>query len=240
MQSLLLGPRSRKIGPPSRAIGYTLEARAARDERLRGGDVFEVYTRADASVSILLADISSKGARAGRHAEILCKEFRRVARREPSPSRIVSALNEVAFEAVDGIPDDTFATLFVASLSPATPGLCYASAGHDAALIVCGRSHRHLAQTGPIIGIIRDATFDDVVVEFSAGHLLVIATDGFTECRWSVDRTSQFGTTGIVRAIGSDPQRSHRSASRSVAMCADAFTGGVYRDDATLVMISRA
>jgi len=30
-----------------------------------GGDVFDVYTRADASVSILLADISSKGALAG-------------------------------------------------------------------------------------------------------------------------------------------------------------------------------
>jgi serine phosphatase RsbU (regulator of sigma subunit) len=240
MQSLLLGPRSRKIGPPSRAIGYTLEARAARDERLRGGDVFDVYMRADASVSILLADISSKGAIAGQHAGILCKEFRRVARMEPSPSRIVSALNEVAFEAVDGIPDVTFATVFVASLSPTTPGLCYTSAGHDAALIVCGRSHRHLAQTGPIIGIIRDATFADVLVEFSAGHLLVIATDGFTECRKNLDRTSQFGKAGIVRAIGSDPQRSHQSASRNVGMSADAFTGGDYGDDATLVTISWA
>jgi len=240
MRSLLPGPRSRKIGPPSRAIGYTLETRNACDEKLRGGDVFDVYTRADASVSILLADISSKAALAAHHAEIVCKEFRRVARREQSPSYIASALNKVSFETVDGIPGDTFATVFIASLSPATPGLRYASAGHDTALIVSGRSHRHLAQTGPIVGIIRDATFADVFVEFNAGHLLVIATDGFTECRWSVDRKSQFGTAGIVRAIGCDPQRSHQSASSSVAMCADAFTGGNYRDDATLVMISRA
>jgi hypothetical protein len=46
-------------------MGLRLKTVPPATRSYAGGDVIDVYTRADASVSILLADISSKGALAG-------------------------------------------------------------------------------------------------------------------------------------------------------------------------------
>jgi serine phosphatase RsbU (regulator of sigma subunit) len=216
-----------------------VETRSAIDERLRGGDVFDAYDRTDGSSTIMLADVSTKGALGMAQAEMLRHAFRRNARRERTPSRIMAALNILPLAGSRGSDSDAFATVFIATLSRASEALWYSSAGHDAALILKGRAHEHLAPTGPVIGVVRNARFADAFASFGPAELLFIATDGFTECRSEGDDRKQFGTSGIVRALGATAQRSHRSASRAVALGADVFTGRKYRDDATLVAVSR-
>jgi sigma-B regulation protein RsbU (phosphoserine phosphatase) len=213
--------------------------RTPQDPSLRGGDVFDTYERSDGSVSVLIADVSSKGIRGIAKAEMLRNAFRRVARREDRPSYIMAELNRLPFNGSDLRRCVTFASAVVATISRATQMLCYASAGHDAALIVQGRRHGHLAPTGPIIGIMPGASFADKYARFGTTDLLLLATDGFTECRNEADRETQFGTTGIIRALGTNPHRSYRSACRAVVHLADVFTGGSYRDDATLAVIAR-
>jgi len=75
---------------------------------------------------------------------------------------------------------------------------------------------------------------------FLGDVVLLIASDGFTECRSDDDRRRQFGTTGIVRALAATASHSHGSASRAVAARADSFTSRRYDDDATLAAVARS
>jgi len=221
-------------------VAFSLETRTARDERRRGGDVFDTYDRSDGSSTIFLGDVSSKGALGIARAEMLRRAFRAGASKKQSPASIVAALNAVPFTGSERHRSEVFASIFIATVDRATQAMAYASAGHDTALIIKGREHRHLAQTGPVVGVLAHATFTDCVVTFGDSDVLLIATDGFTECRSRDDNSRQFGTAGIVRALAAKPSHSHSSASRAVAVSADSFTARRYNDDATLAAIARA
>jgi sigma-B regulation protein RsbU (phosphoserine phosphatase) len=115
----------------------------------------------------------------------------------------------------------------------------YASAGHDIGLFVNGRRHRHMAPTGPVLGVMPDAVYTDCMEPFGPRDLLLLATDGFTECRNNAEGPRQFGTAGIARCVADEAVQTCASTSRAVARAADLFTGGHYRDDATLAAIAR-
>jgi sigma-B regulation protein RsbU (phosphoserine phosphatase) len=220
-------------------VAFSLETRTALDEHRRGGDVFDAYDRADGSSTIFLGDVSSKGALGIARAEMLRRAFRASAGKERSPASIMADLNAVPFTGSHRYRGEAFASIFIATVSSATQAMSYASAGHDTALILTGRAHRHLAPTGPVIGVIGHAIYSDCDVAFGGADVLLIATDGFTECRSNDGQRRQFGTTGIVRSLAAKASHSHRSASRAVAAGADAFTARRYDDDATLAAIAR-
>jgi len=224
--------------PDAGCIEVAVERRSARSGQLRGGDVVDVYRDRDGAASVLLADLSSKGARSAAHVELLLAAYRRAARTERTPSGAMAALNRLRF----GSPDDcleVFAAVFIARVDRATKTLRYASAGHDTALIVRDRAHRHLEQTGPVIGVIPNAAYGECVEEFDVGDVLLAATDGFTECRRHCAPTQQLGTSGILQALRARARHSPKTACTAVGTFADAFTGSEYRDDATLVAVSR-
>lgn len=230
---------SAPTGAATSAVTFSIVSRRATDATIRGGDVFEVVVRPDGSSSVLIADISSKGAPSIGHADTLRCAFRRAARDTSSPGRILSALDALRFEGIPHSFNAIFATAFVAEIDYSSPELRYASAGHDPALVVTGRSHRHLHATGPLLGVVDGARHDECRERFEHGSLLVVATDGFSECRNTALDSMQFGTAGIVRALAFDKRRTTRSAAEMIARGADTFSGGRYHDDATVAVISR-
>jgi serine phosphatase RsbU (regulator of sigma subunit) len=239
--------RSRRVaraqpgwGGPTAAVSFAVASRSARDERIRGGDVFEAFVRSDGSASFLLADVSSKGALGMANAETLRRAFLVAAQRTRDPARMLRELNGVRFEAGPDALGTPFASAFVATIGRAASGLLYASAGHEPALIVggtsrAGRAFRKLEPTGPVLGVLRDATYVECLETFAAGDVLLLATDGFTECRSRRDRSAHFGIAGIVGTLAVPAL----SVADAVARGADAFTGGSYRDDATVAAIRR-
>lgn len=224
--------------PVAPCIDLAVERRTPRDDRRRGGDLVELHEAADGSASVLIADLSSKGPLGASHAAILRAAFREAARSARAPSYVMAALNRLHFGVENGGLGETFATVFVAQVDRARRTLCYASAGHDTAVILGGRSHRHLVQTGPVIGVLPGASYDDGFAEFSAGDLLLVATDGFTECR-RFGTGAQLGTSGLMRALHARAGHTPTSACLALGRFADEFTRGRYRDDATLVAIAR-
>ncbi len=224
--------------PTTACIDVSVERRSARCDQLRGGDLVDVHYDPDGSACVLLADVSSKGTRSNAHVDLLLATFRRTARTERSPSSIMAALNRLRFASTDDHPE-AFAAVFVARIGRGTQTLSYASGGHDTALLFRGRAHHHLVQTGPVIGVIPNAAYGDCIVRFDVGDLLLVATDGFTECRRDRAPSDQFGTSGIVAALRFEAAGSPHAVCSVVGTFADAFTGGAYRDDATLVAVSR-
>jgi serine phosphatase RsbU (regulator of sigma subunit) len=233
-----VSPRIRRSGVDAPFLDYFVAARKAADERHRGGDVFDIVIRADGSSSLLVADVSSKGAPSTEHVSMLRHAFRRSAGATSSPSRIMADLNTLRFQTAPRSLSVIFATAFVAHIERSHRHLLYASAGHVPALLIKGRAHRHLSMTGPLLGVLGQADHAECRVPFERDALLVIATDGFSECRNVARNSMQFGTAGIVRALAFDKTRSSRSAAETIARTADIFTDGHYQDDATVAVAS--
>jgi len=208
-------------------------SRSATNEQNRGGDIFHASALSEDATITVLADMSSKGAAAKRHVEAFLAAFRSEARESRRPAHILSGLN-ASRAAID---ENTFACAFVAYFGRATGTVTYASAGHDLALLLSGRRHVHLEPTGPALGIIERAAFRERSMPFHENDALLIATDGFTECRKSADQSRMFGSAGIVRAVHALDAR-EADLAEAVARAADAFTAGLYRDDATVACIA--
>ena len=222
---------------PAANICHAIEKRSACDEKYRGGDVFEVVAASRYS-TLLLADVSSKGTLSLEHTEVIRRRFRDAVWNERSPARILEILNGVVLDDKNNPDRVTFASAIVATFDRESPALTYSSAGHDIGLIIRGNAHQHLVPSGPVLGVIPAAAFFDRSESFDSDASLIVATDGFTECR-EPSRIRQFGTTGIVRAAMSSSQGSCSSIARAIALSADRFTATIYRDDATLAVIAR-
>jgi serine phosphatase RsbU (regulator of sigma subunit) len=207
---------------------------------LRGGDVFESIFHPNGSATVLIADVSSKGTDGLAHAETLRQTFVACAHEKHSPSTTLSILNRVRFEVHDPLLDVTFASAFVAHLDRSTPWIRYASAGHELAITVQGTNHEHLIPTGPVLGVFRDPIYDDGLQILADDDLLLLATDGFTECRHRANSSLQFGTLGLLDALRSWDTPWSVFATKAVVLHADTFCGGLYRDEATIALVSRA
>jgi serine phosphatase RsbU (regulator of sigma subunit) len=219
-------------------VTFALEKRSAADPRLCGGDVFEVHRHGSEGSTFLLADVSSKGDLGRRHAELVRRRFRAAAHAERSPARILSALNRIVFDGRRNSGNATFASAIVATVDRRRQVLTYSSGGHEAGILIRDENHRHLLADGPVLGVVPAAAFLDRVEVFDRRARLVVATDGFTECREPSGRRRQFGTAGIVSAALSAPRSSCGFMARSIALSADRFTAQTYRDDATLAVVA--
>ena len=116
--------------------------------------------------------------------------------------------------------------------------MIYASAGHDPVMVIGKSAHRHLPTTGPLLGIFEDLLFAERTEPLGADDLVVLATDGVTECGVAHGKGPQFGTTGIIRAVASARNHSPRAARDAISRSLDAFARGSYRDDATIAVLA--
>jgi phosphoserine phosphatase RsbU/P len=223
---------------PLPPITWAMSVRSASRKNARGGDVFEAITHDDGTISILMADLSSKGELAKAQSATLCSAFTRAVEDKLRPAGILAALNRLKLESPSPESDVTCAAAFVATFDVGSRSMIYASAGHDLAMILRDRSHRHLPTTGPVIGVLAHPLFADRYEPLGADDLLVLVTDGVTECRHAQETASQFGTSGIVSAVASARTNGHRAAHDAIVRSLDAFGGGYYRDDATIAVLA--
>jgi len=143
------------------------------------GDYFDIrQTEADL-VLFCVADVTGHGVPAAMVAAMIKTLFTSVAAQSSDPQAILTVLNEGLSAAT---LEEDFASMIVVAWDPAGHRLRYASAGHEPAyLIRPGGPTRTLDSTGPLLGILADATWQTVELEVEAGDRLVIVTDGLSE-----------------------------------------------------------
>lgn len=198
-----------------------------------GGDYFDFIPMQGGRLAIVIADISGKGIGAALLMAVLQASLRALIHAVDGPADLVSRLNTVLIE---NSPYNKFATLFYAELDPRRNQLVYVNAGHNPGLL-CGVSAvRELSSTGPIVGMLEDATFSAQRVRFEPGDTMLLYTDGVTELQSAggeelgLDRLC-----GLLSGTGGDLE----ALLAAVRQLMDGFGGGDPADDATLVAVRR-
>jgi serine phosphatase RsbU (regulator of sigma subunit) len=199
------------------------------------GDFAEYVVLDPFRSALFVGDVAGHGPAAGSAARGLQACVRSALLKESSLSPALQAIDGLFArnQQNEAVP---FATLFIATQDRREGGLLrYASAGHEPALVFddAGR-HRHLAPTGPPLGLqpLLGAPISERNVPFGESDFLVIVTDGITEARsYDCGTLKLFGSSGIVRAVR-DARLSARGIAKTIHQAALDHARGEHLDDA--------
>jgi len=199
-----------------------------------GGDYFDYLRLPDGRLGLVIADVSGKGVGAALLMAAFQASLRALAGTCP-PVELLERLNKVMFE---NSPAAKYVTAFYGELDPATGDFIYVNAGHNPPLVVCDGKAKALDSTGPVVGLIQPARFATGSERLARGTLLVLYTDGVTECENEAE--TEYGQERLTRLI-------ERTASSELAAVATALfddlasyaAGAPRKDDTTTVLVRR-
>lgn len=139
------------------------------------GDFYTVIPNEE-DILFGVADVSGKGIPAA--IQMTMMQFAMEMRE--SPSDVLSKINAFTYTYMEA---SRFITMFKGAYHKATKTLTYSSAGHEPGILynVHDRTFKELMPTGPLLGIVKEATFIQQTVQLRDGDLLILFTDGLTE-----------------------------------------------------------
>lgn len=147
-----------------------------------GGDFYDVFNLGDNRLGVLIGDVADKGVpsaifMARAHALIIAE-----ADGATNPGEVLRMANKH----ITRLEKSTqFVTALYGVLNATTGEFSYARAGHEPPLLLNekGEVHRLPHQPGMALGLWEDIALDEYSLILPKGSLLVMFTDGMTDCR---------------------------------------------------------
>lgn len=200
------------------------------------GDYYDFFAIPDGRYGITLGDVCGHGLPAALTMLQLRACLRLLAKQGKSPGEVIDGVHKgILHENTD---QRRFASLFYATLDPATGVVDYASGGHAGWVLRSDGTSEQLDPTAMVLGLIEDiGQSADGRIQLNPGDVLVLVTDGFQETM-SPERTL-FGDQRLLTALRAPDH--HSSAERIGNLCAavQKFASGIQQqDDMTAVVVS--
>ena len=218
-----------------RAVGLDLAA-AMIPAREVGGDFYDGIRLEGSKVSVILGDVSGKGAPAALYMVRTLSDYRFLAPRSAGPAALLETLNEgLCRDARLGM----FVTVLSAVVDPRAQTVQYASAGHLPLLIRRAKSGR--VETlddakGIPMGLAPGTRYPQAEAALAAGDLLLFYTDGILEARnrageeYSLDR--------LKRRLAEPAPNASELAQRILRDLRDWTKSAEPHDDITLLILA--
>jgi sigma-B regulation protein RsbU (phosphoserine phosphatase) len=217
-----------------------------------GGDILNVLPLSASEVALYLLDVSGKGVPAAllsvalsrlltttTNASSLIHEKDESASgyRIVAPREVLARLNQRFLLDLGG---ERFFTMMYGVLDLRSNRLCYASGGHNPALLLRPDGDvKKLASTGPLMGILEDATFEEDTITLQPRDRLLIYSDGVTEAADS--HGEQFGIERlIVHAQAAWRNPLQEALNQMMQGVQDWVRPGNLQDDASCLMAQAA
>jgi sigma-B regulation protein RsbU (phosphoserine phosphatase) len=197
------------------------------------GDFFKAM-ELDSVLGLAEGDIAGKGLSAGIWQAHLMHLVQRCARTYVQPEDAVAEVNrELCWDQ----NEPPITALFFARLDPERNELVYCNAGLPAPLLMRrNKSVERLEEGGPMLGALKDATYNSGHVRLNPGDMLLAYSDGLTECRNSQDEEFEIERLSAAAnaANGASANQVLFSTLGAVLDFADACAPG---DDLTLLVV---
>ena len=197
-----------------------------------GGDCFDTLAFAS-GLGVSIADIAGKGLPAALLMSNLQAAVRAFAQESAAPSSICSSVNRLLCR---NMASGRFATFCYARIDAAARRIVYANAGHNPPLLVrAGGAVERLTEGGMVLGVFPDNTYEQAELPLGSGDRLLFYTDGITEAR---NAGGQWYDEDKLAAAASAARSQPVEAMKdSLLAHVNAFTGGQFEDDATLIVV---
>src|SRR5713226_4470619 len=213
--------------------GYEI-ASAWQSARVVGGDYFDVLPFDGETFGLCIADVAGKGLPAALLMSNLQAAVRGLASVSLSPDDLCARLNALLCR---NMASDRFVTLFYAQLDGPARRLRYVSAGHNSPFILhANGSHERLSEGGGVLGAFANQALQAGVAELRPGDRVVLFTDGVTEASNSADE--EFGEERLLRVLQENRGISAQELQKKILQTASEFCGGIWQDDATLLVVA--
>lgn len=166
------------------------------------GDTYDVLVGSDASVSVMLGDVSGHGigsALIAHSAQAALASYLEVLQ---DPSDVLRRLDRRFSK---GVETGNFMSMFVARIAHGEGGgreLRYVNAGHGCSWHVRASGVDTLATSGPALGMVEGFEYaSSELVPFESGDLLFLCSDGVTEAR--NDARDMLGEARLIEVLTS-------------------------------------
>ena len=208
-----------------------------RPARHVGGDYFGFKELVENRWTVVLGDVSGKGAGAALLVSTLDSALRVLLDQMGVGTELAARLNNHVWESSAA---NKFITLVVADLDPDTGALSYINAGHNEGLLLRTKGVVELLESaGPPIGMLPDGEFRLQKVNLVPGDLVCFYSDGITECaapdeeEFEIDRLTEV----LQRNYEQPLDEILAAIDRAVT---DFGAGQAQGDDQTVILIRRA
>jgi phosphoserine phosphatase RsbU/P len=151
-----------------------------------GGDFYDLFPTDDAGTwAVFLGDVCGKGLAAAALTALVRYTLRAAALIDDDPAAVLANLHHTIM--LDPETDEhSYCTLAYGRLQPQPGGyrLTIAVAGHPPPLLIrADGATTTVASTGPVVGLLPDATYHATTIDLHPGDTLVLYTDGITDLR---------------------------------------------------------
>jgi phosphoserine phosphatase RsbU/P len=221
--------------PAISGLDYTGRCRPAREV---GGDYYDFLELPEGKLGIAIGDVSGKGIGAALMMAALEASLRGQAGLTGGDlAELMNRVNRLVYEASSV---NRYATFFYAQLDPKSLQLSYVNAGHNPPMILRRRNEdwevARLETGGPVVGLLRNAPYQQGAFALESGDLLVCFTDGVSEAMNPADE--EWGEERLLAAAQDCGRLSAAEIVAEIIARADRFAGGApQHDDMTLLVL---
>lgn len=200
-----------------------------------GGDYYDFIRKTNGRTGIVIADVSGKGVGAALLMASFQASLRALIDVEPDPASLVGKLNQVM---ISNSPTNKYITVFYGELDPVTHTFEYVNAGHNPPIHLRLGSSSELTACGPVVGIVPVAQYQQRVLQLNPGDLIVLYTDGITECM--NPEGEEFGESGVMSFLLKNRDAKLEELAQSLEDHIREFTNAAPPiDDSTLIFLRR-
>lgn len=144
-----------------------------------GGDTYDFIPAPNGRWGICLGDVSGKGVPAALLMANVQATLRAQTLSDVSVKERIERAN-VHMDESTGV--ENFVTVFYSVLDPIEHTMSFCCAGHDPPLFYCGGGEpREIQSSGPALGVISPFEYEEEMLNFASGDMLVIYSDGVTD-----------------------------------------------------------
>lgn len=202
--------------------------------RVVGGDYYDVIRLSETKLGICIADVVGKGVSAALLMANVQATVRAYASEQAAPSWLCRRVNEVL---CSNMAADKFVTLFYGILDAEARTLRYTTAGHLPPLLVRrDGDHEALREGGAVLGVFRDWSFQEGLVQLRPGDRVFLFTDGITEAMQADGE--EFGEARVLRVAVDGDACSPDEVKERLLAAVNQFCNSQLHDDATLLLIA--
>ncbi|MCA8954143.1 MAG: PP2C family protein-serine/threonine phosphatase [Planctomycetes bacterium] len=205
--------------------------------RFIGGDYLDILESEDGEVNAVVADVSGHGI----NSALLMSSFRGAYRGEATratPTATIESLNDVVAHEVGST--GMFVTAIAVRVSPCGYKLTICSAGHNPGFLF--RAATGTIETidsgGPPLGFLAGARFEERVLEFTVGDVLLLYTDGVTEAANGDDE--MFGEERLTDLLSAHAGGTAAELVETIRAEVSTFQGREHFEDDLSILVVKA